>query len=63
MLSRGLWPNITVVRTFFLFNISLTTPAEGFDDSKGFDKVWHVNILHKFKSYGVYGRVLGLFFI
>ena len=28
--------------------------------SKASDKVWHVSLLHKFRSYGISGQIFGL---
>ena len=42
------------------FNRSVATQAVVLDISKAFDRVWHVVLLHKFKSYGISGQVFGL---
>ena len=42
------------------FNRSGATPAVAFDISKAFDRVWHVGLLHKLKSYGISGQTFGL---
>ena len=34
--------------------------AVALDISKAFDRVWHVGLLHKFKSYGISGQIFGL---
>ena len=36
------------------------TRAIALDISKAFDKVWHAGLLHKLKSYGVVGPILGI---
>ena len=30
------------------------------DISKAFDRVWHAGLLHRLKSYGISGQILGL---
>ena len=35
------------------------TRAVALDISKGFDRVWHSSLLHKLKSYGISGQILG----
>ena len=42
------------------FNRSGATRAVVLDISKAFDKVWHVGLLQKLKSYGILGQVFGL---
>ena len=42
------------------FNRSGATPAVSLDTSKAFDRVWHVGLLHKLRSYGISGQVFGL---
>ena len=32
------------------------------DISKVFDRIWHVGLLHKLKSYGISGQIFGLIF-
>ena len=41
------------------FNRSGATRAVALDISKGFDRVWHSSLLHKLKSYGISGQILG----
>ena len=36
------------------------TEAVVLDTSKAFDRVWHVGLLHKLKSYGISGQIFGL---
>ena len=40
--------------------IARATQAVAVDISKAFDRVWHIGLLHKFKSYGISVEVLGL---
>ena len=42
------------------FNKSGATGAVALDISKAFDRVWHVGLLHKLKSYGISGQIFGL---
>ena len=42
------------------FNRSGTTRAVALDISKAFDRVWHVGLLHKLKSCGISGEIIGL---
>ena len=42
------------------FNRSGATRAVAFDISKAFDRVWHADLLHKLKSYGISGQIFGL---
>ena len=43
-----------------VFSRSGTTRAVALDISKAFDRVWHAGLLHKLKSYGISGQILGL---
>ena len=40
--------------------IARATQAVAVDISKAVDRVWHIGLLHKFKSYGISVEVLGL---
>ena len=42
------------------FNRSGATRAVTFDISKTFERVWHADLLHKLKSYGMSGQIFGL---
>ena len=42
------------------FNRSGATRAVALDISKAFDRIWHVDLLHKLKSYGISGQTFGL---
>ena len=42
------------------FNRSGATRAEALDISKAFHRVWHADLLHKLKSYGISGQIFGL---
>ena len=42
------------------FNRSGATRAVALDISKAFDRVWHAGLLHKLKSYGISGQIIGL---
>ena len=42
------------------FNRSGATRAVALDISKVFDRVWHADLLHKLKSYGISGQIFGL---
>ena len=46
-------------RISWAFNKSGATRAVALDISKGFDRVWHSSLLHKLKSYGISGQILG----
>ena len=41
------------------FNRSGATQAVALDISKAFDRVWHAGLLHKLKSYGIWGQMFG----
>ena len=41
-------------------NRSGATRAVALDISKAFDRVWHAGLLHKLKSYGISGQIIGL---
>ena len=42
------------------FNRSGAASAVALDIPKAFDKVWHADLLHKGKSYGISGKIFGL---
>ena len=42
------------------FNRSGATRAVALDVSKDFDRVWHSDLLHKFRSYGISGQIFRL---
>ena len=42
------------------FNRSGATRAVALDISKAFDRVWHADLLHKHKSYGISGQIFDL---
>ena len=44
------------------FNRSGATRAVALYISKAFDRVWHADLLHKLKSFGTSGQILGLIF-
>ena len=60
--SRSTADLLTVVsdRIARAFNKSGATRAVALDISKAFDRVWHADLLHKLKSYGISGRIFGL---
>ena len=42
--------------------ISQLHRAVALDISKAFDRVWHAGLLHKLKSYGISGQIVGLIY-
>ena len=60
--SRPTADLLTVVsdRITRVFNMSRAARAVALDISKAFDRVWHADLLHKQKSYGVSGQIFGL---
>ena len=60
--SRSTADLLTVVsdRIARAFNMSGATQAMALDISKAFDRVWHADLLHKLKSYGISGQTFGL---
>ena len=42
------------------FNKFGATRTVALDMSKAFDRIWHAGLLHKLKSYGISGQILGL---
>ena len=42
------------------FNKFGATQAVAIDIYKGFDRVWHAGLLHKLKTYGISGQIIGL---
>ena len=47
-------------RIFRAFNKSGAARAVALDIYKAFDRVWHADLLHKLKSYGISGPIFGL---
>ena len=47
-------------RIAVVFNRPGATPAVALDKSKAFDRVWHTDLLHKRKSFGISGQIFGL---
>ena len=60
--SRSTADLLTVVsdRIARVFNRSGATRAVALDIFKTFDRVWHVGLLHKLKSYGISGQIFSL---
>ena len=60
--SRSTADLLTVVsdRIARALNRSGATRAVALDISKAFDRVWHADLLHKLKSYGISGQIFGL---
>ena len=60
--SRSTANLLTVVsdRIAWAFDRSVATVA--LNISKAFDRVWHAGLLHKLKSYGIPGQILGVIF-
>ena len=42
------------------FNRSGATRAVALDISKAFDRVWRAGLLHRLRSFGISGQILGL---
>ena len=62
--SRSTEDLLTVVsdRIARTFNRSGATQAVALDISEAFDRVCYAGLLHKLKSYGISGQIIGLFF-
>ena len=60
--SRSNVDLLTVVsdRNARAFNKSGVARVVALHVSKTFDRVWHADLLHKLKSYGISGRIFGL---
>ena len=60
--SRSTADLLTVIsdRIARAFNRSGATRAVALDIYKAFDRVWHAGLLHKRKSYGISGQIIGL---
>ena len=60
--SRSTADLLTVVsdRIARAFNRSGATRAVALDISKAFESVWHADLFHKLKSYGISGQIFGL---
>ena len=63
--SRSIADLLIVVsdRIVGALNRSGATKAVALDISKLFVRVWHAGVLHKLKSYGISGQILGLFLL
>ena len=61
--SRSTADLLTVVsdRIAKAFNKSGATRTVALDITKAFDRVWHVGLLHKLKSYGTSGQIFVFF--
>ena len=61
--SRSTADLLTVVsdRIAKAFNKSGATRTVALDTTKAFDRVWHVGLLHKLKSYGTSGQIFVFF--
>ena len=62
---RTLWSTADILtvlseRIYNSMDAGGETRAIALDISKAFDKVWHAGLLHKLKSYGVVGPILGI---
>ena len=62
--SRSTTDLLTIVsdRTARAFNRSGATRTVALDISKASDKIWHGDLLHKLKSYGISAHIFGLIF-
>ena len=60
--SRATADRLAVVsnRIARAFSRSLATRTVALDMPKAFNRVWHVGLLHKLKSYGTSGQIFGL---
>ena len=60
--SRSTADLLTVVsdRIGRAFNRSEATRAVALNMFKAFDRVWHADLLHKLKCYGISGQIFGL---
>ena len=45
-----------------VFNSFWATTVVALDTPKAFNRVWHADLLHKLKSYGISGKILCLIF-
>ena len=59
-LSTADLPTVVSDRIARAFNRCGATRAVALDISKAFHKVWHADVLHKLKSYGISGQIFGL---
>ena len=50
---------VVFVRINRAFNRSGATQAVVLDICKAFDRVWHAGLIHRLKSYGIPGQILG----
>ena len=58
--ERSTAKNYVSDRIVRVFNKSGATRAVALDISKAFDRVWHADLLHKLKCYGISGQICGL---
>ena len=57
----GLLDQLQIFSQLYLIELlGLLTSLGLLDTLKAFDRVWHAGLLHKLKSYGIFGQIFGL---